>query len=254
MTGKFDASDPARRNLLELISTEANSSDGSLYPALILLDEANLSPMEYYWSDWMRFCDEEAGSDIRLTDGLHAKVPPTLRFLATINSDATTETLSPRILDRTMVVTLPDMALVGLSTCNTIACCTMPPWSSLEKIFGRQPITEPKVFESLKEIYSQFDCLGIRISPRSRRQIEGYVGTASSIFTDLPNKPAFFEALDFAVLQKYSHVLTARGNTSSNNSRRLVILLEKKMLTRSQQRTEAIIKKGTKDMNCFRFF
>ena len=30
----------------------------SRFPFVILLDEANLSPMEYYWSDFMNICDD----------------------------------------------------------------------------------------------------------------------------------------------------------------------------------------------------
>ena len=54
ITNRFESSDPARWDLLRTLDAEERSASGSVYPAMMLLDEANLSPMEYYWSDWMR--------------------------------------------------------------------------------------------------------------------------------------------------------------------------------------------------------
>ena len=35
----------------------------SKYPFLIMLDEANLSPIEYYWADFMRLTDRTSKND-----------------------------------------------------------------------------------------------------------------------------------------------------------------------------------------------
>ena len=92
ITNRFESSDPARWDLLRTLDAEERSASGSVYPAMMLLDEANLSPMEYYWSDWMRLCDEQTSSGIvTLWDKAPTKVPETLRFMR-----PSTTTVRPR--------------------------------------------------------------------------------------------------------------------------------------------------------------
>lgn len=76
---------------------------------IAVLDEANLSPLEHYWSDFIGVSDEfcNAPGLIELPEtgleGQHSgsiSVPPGMRFLATINTDSTTEMLSDRMLSR----------------------------------------------------------------------------------------------------------------------------------------------------------
>lgn len=78
--------------------------------SLILLDEANLSPMEHYWSDFLSICDSfQDGKTLNLggrENKFTLELPPSLRFIATINTDATVEPLSDRLLDRASVITL----------------------------------------------------------------------------------------------------------------------------------------------------
>ena len=85
----------------------------SRFPYIILLDEANLSPMEYYWADFMRAADKN-DDDILINIGLEEDVyiPKTLHFLATINNDQTTEQLSPRLIDRAWIIKLPKTELL----------------------------------------------------------------------------------------------------------------------------------------------
>ena len=48
---------------------------------LILLDEANLSPMEYYWSDFMNICDDLGDqSTVNLGENYVFGIPETLHF------------------------------------------------------------------------------------------------------------------------------------------------------------------------------
>lgn len=76
---------------------------------IAVLDEANLSPLEHYWSDFIGVSDEffNAPGLIEVPEtgleGQHSgsiSVPPGMRFLATINTDNTTEMLSDRMLSR----------------------------------------------------------------------------------------------------------------------------------------------------------
>jgi hypothetical protein len=78
----------------------------------VLLDEANLSNIEYYWSDFLGMCDlYDKGNRLDLgiindKKSCYLPIPATLRFIATINNDATTERLSPRLIDRAPIITL----------------------------------------------------------------------------------------------------------------------------------------------------
>ena len=58
----------------------------------------------------MNVCDSDSRfSKITLGDDIQLKIPATLRFVATINNDDTTERLSPRLIDRAALIRLPDV-------------------------------------------------------------------------------------------------------------------------------------------------
>ncbi len=62
--------------------------------AYIILDEANLSPIEHYWSTFYNLTDSTAKHDnflsIQLGNNLNLEFANNLRFIATINYDQTT--------------------------------------------------------------------------------------------------------------------------------------------------------------------
>ena len=85
----FESPDPRRSDALALLDAESRAGFDDL-AFVMLLDEANLSPMEYYWGDFMRICDDRSRMNrIALGGDALYDVPDTLRFLATINSDFT---------------------------------------------------------------------------------------------------------------------------------------------------------------------
>lgn len=78
---------------------------------IILLDEANLSSIEHYWSDFLIYCDREnlslsIDTGIPNAEQRFLKLDDKTRFIATINFDSTTEPLSPRLIDRVPIITL----------------------------------------------------------------------------------------------------------------------------------------------------
>lgn len=101
-------------NMLKALENLAKNAEEGKFNhemlSLILLDEANLSPMEHYWSDFLSICDTfTQGRTMNLggtDDAYRLILPPSLRFIATINSDATVEPLSDRLIDRAAVITL----------------------------------------------------------------------------------------------------------------------------------------------------
>jgi hypothetical protein len=87
---------------------------------LVILEEFNLSPPEYWLSDILvrsQYPDdarlermvELGGAAVRGMPGAGPSVflPPSLRFVATLNNDHTTRPLSPRVLDRACTVDIP---------------------------------------------------------------------------------------------------------------------------------------------------
>lgn len=78
---------------------------------LVLLDEANLSSVEHYWSDFLAMCDTfETGQKIDLgmpgIEDRFLEIPASLRFIATVNNDATVEALSERLINRAPIILL----------------------------------------------------------------------------------------------------------------------------------------------------
>ena len=106
LTRKYDKNNSRVYDALRVLDVERSDS---AYPFVIMLDEANLSPIEYYWADFMRLTDRSSENDAYLNIGTEQEVfvPETLRFIATINTDQTTESLSPRLIDRACIINLP---------------------------------------------------------------------------------------------------------------------------------------------------
>jgi hypothetical protein len=103
-----------------LYRAEAAFDAGDRRNRLIIFEEFNLSQPEYWLSDVLVRCQypaenrhertiELGGRRVSGMDGVNASgvyLAPTVRFVATINSDLTTRPLSPRVLDRIAVVEL----------------------------------------------------------------------------------------------------------------------------------------------------
>lgn len=89
ITQQFDRSNGVMYDNLKILDWESLEKRNT-FPCLTLLDEANLSPVEYYWADFMDICDHDnkdlPRGSINL-GGQQLNIPDTLRFLATINND-----------------------------------------------------------------------------------------------------------------------------------------------------------------------
>ena len=98
------------------------ADDSTLH--FICLDELNLSHVEHYFSAFLQVLEHP--NDRRIlqcfpenvvrkesTFGSHSSInlPPTLRFVGTVNFDETTKQLSQRLLDRTNMIRLPSEIL-----------------------------------------------------------------------------------------------------------------------------------------------
>lgn len=215
----FESPDPRRSDALALLDAEARAEFDDL-AFVMLLDEANLSPMEYYWGDFMRICDDRSRMNrIALGGDALYDVPDTLRFLATINSDFTTENLSPRLLDRASVVTLPETKIDFSSLADRGASyetddehaedASRPPvsWRAMRAAFGPRAHFEGEAEAAalLETVVAAFRATGGATSVRTCRAMRDYVSSAVPVFSEADaEKGAFSNAANGANAAKTS--------------------------------------------------
>lgn len=204
LTKKYDKSNGKIYDALMVLNKEGNKST---YPYLIMLDEANLSPMEYYWADFMRLTEvrtEQNSNDFYINIGTEEDlyVPETLRFLATINTDQTTEQLSPRLIDRACIIKLPND--VPVKEYNGEAEQDLLPvsFSNILNIFAKQTDVNESISNVLDNIFSLCRNCNMSISPRIQIAIKNYIAAAQINMEDETGVQAKEKALDYAILQK----------------------------------------------------
>lgn len=208
LTKKYDRNNAKIYDGLMILNEERQESR---FPYIILLDEANLSPIEYYWADFMRAADSNE-NNVFINIGLEKDIyiPKTLHFLATINNDQTTEELSPRLIDRAWIVRLPKYTekISGIEVTDDIDKYfkDIVLWSDIENTFVVSESKEMSLKLLADQIYNLFDEHHLTVSPRVQQSIKNYVCVAQEIMEDevdevgVCNKKQ--KALDFAIVQK----------------------------------------------------
>jgi hypothetical protein len=117
LTNKFHSASTGVYEILCQLDDEVKENIYQSSPlAYIILDEANLSPMEHYWSTFYNLTDSRATENnylqISLGNKLNLNYANNLRFIATINYDQTTENLSPRVIDRANIIQIPNIDVI----------------------------------------------------------------------------------------------------------------------------------------------
>lgn len=190
------------------------------FPFFILLDEANLSPMEYYWADFMKVCDYQniEQCKINLYEGFDFIIPKYLRFLATINLDHTTEILSPRLIDRSWIIKLPNPNYSFEEYLNTDNSSILDKYpliytDVLKKIIDttmNKNDINTNISKTLEDIIKNFNTINIKFSPRIMTMILKYCIAADKL--ELMNtKDNELTALDYAVAQKILPMIDGQG-------------------------------------------
>lgn len=227
-------------------------------PYLVLLDEANLSPMEYYWADFMNVCDDlDKNSVVNLGGDKVFKIPETFHFMATINNDHTTETLSPRLLDRAWIVTLPKTKFSKKSTLIPEDEIKIVSWNSIKKAFMYNSSDEvPNKIEAIYEkIVAHFEKMRIFISPRTEQAIMRFCGTAvKHLEPDIMERDAATIALDFAVCQKMLPKIMGYGDEFRTWLDELSRICSSNELYQSENLIKEMIIHGENQMKYYQFF
>lgn len=202
--------------------------------SLILLDEANLSPMEHYWSDFLSICDtfhdgkslNLGGRDKQFT----LELPASLRFIATINTDATVEPLSDRLLDRAGVIMIGNEDLSQAeSIIDNLIFNGAVPYQELAEAFmiDRKMLiglsesgkldSELSIIQEIRSVL-QLDIANtpsVHISKRKLNAIESYCAVANELSYQQVSP------IDFAVAQ---HVLPKIKGHGKGFKERLITL------------------------------
>lgn len=246
ITRSFDKVNKDVYSAIKLLDSEASNQIND-YPFFILLDEANLSPMEHYWADFMKVCDSDNNQIINIGEANNCLISKTLRFLATINYDTTTEPLSPRLLDRAWIIDLDsDIDFDNLSDIDVEPIKSVVPYSALVNFFGADfKLTEEREKEISDDIKSRLNKIYdicshfISISPRVRKAVLKYyyIAKENDIFDDPENTNI---ALDYAVAQKVLPLINVFDGYE-NNVRKDLEELEKVFSNKTWPKCNSII-------------
>ncbi|MBR1398463.1 MAG: hypothetical protein IJ563_13175, partial [Selenomonadaceae bacterium] len=262
LTKQFDRSNRQLFDAFNIMNGEIKDGIINL-PYIILLDEANLSPMEYYWADFMNVCDDiNSNISINLGEDYQFKIPDFLRFMATINNDHTTESLSPRLIDRAFVIKLPTVESDKLkNTKLDFDDVKIISWQSLNETFNCNINEEIKISGVAGDVYDKVlkslkDDLHIHISPRTELVIKRYWSVAESIFEyDTQNNiDASISALDYAIAQKILPNINASGQQFGEMLNELKNICDRNNLILSSDILNEIINKGNNNMFYYQYF
>lgn len=236
--------------------------------AYVLLDEANLSPIEHYWSIFMGKTDTLADynrqslEELSLGGAEKLIIPKYLRFIATINYDSTTEPLSPRIVDRAPIIVL-DGEMTNIKDLKKEIVQALPiSASNLDVLFGNDSEAEfepeeKEIFEAIKQILQDpnpVDGKPLHISPRKEVAIKQYCYRARSLMSVLSDDNHDLTALDFAILQHILPQVRGNGRKFSERLNKLKKKLIEKELRRSAERLDKMINWGASELDTYDFF
>ncbi|AHX31490.1 AAA family ATPase [Aeromonas hydrophila] len=255
-----DVYQPSRSGLYQFLKNKDNSDN---FLKIVLLDEANLSSVEHYWSDFLGMCDTEGAKrriDLGIPDAEQRflEVGQQVRFIATINNDATTEKLSPRLIDRAPIITFgEDVSMDDVS--NFVEDCGFNgaiPISQVDLAFNI-PSGEADFLPDEQAALDQVLAIlsapvsktsSIHISKRKIKAMRCYCFVANEV-GGMRNRP-----LDYAISQ---HILPAIEGYGSGFRERLVRLEQKLTdldLNMSKKALKSIIEEGDSYADTYSYF
>lgn len=246
---------PAKTGMYQFLTQSKEEKSGRTL-RIVLLDEANLSPIEHYWSDFLGMCDIE-GRSRNIDTGMgsserYLKAAENIRFIATINNDSTTESLSPRLLDRAPVISLDFNQASVAREISSQSIDGAIEYSDLENFFGRMELItdEPLGLTSFYDIMEEKGlALGmpIVISKRKRIAMHSYYERAIT-FMD----PKLAE--DFALSQYALPLISGYGKTFKERLSRLLEQASNNNYARTVALLETIILDGDSHVGSYSFF
>lgn len=267
LANRFQPSQTGLYEFFHALSEETKKKHKDNAMAYILLDEANLSPIEHYWAAFMGMTDSNKNMELKLGQD-SVKIPKYLRFLATINYDSTTEPLSPRVIDRAPIIILDNSyndSEFKNSFENSIS--DLPLSSNiLDELFGNANVnlqfdeTEESVFNRIiNELQSTMRDSGrpIHMSARKENSIRQYCSQGRAVMRHLniiDEDNSDLIALDFAVLQFVLPQIRGNGVKFKSRLVSLLNVLNENKLRRSANYLDKMIKYGEDELHTYDFF
>jgi DNA polymerase III delta prime subunit len=227
---------------------------------LVLLDEANLSSIEHYWSDFLAMCDTfETGQKIDLgmpgTDDRYLNIPTSLRFIATINNDATVEALSERLINRAPVIVLGHGADSVIGQAQGEILSGSIPYSELKGAFC--PSREDEELNSRESI--RLDQILDLLTTNNIKGSQVYVSkrkiNAITRYCYIANQLSYkTEPLDFAIAQHILPSIKGHGQGMRERMNKLESKLSEFDFTNSKKIVQTIIETGDEFSDSYSFF
>jgi len=246
----------SRTGLYDFLNRE--SLTDAQAPQIVLLDEANLSPMEHYWSDFLGMCDLEGrlrplDTGIPSPEDRYLNIGSHVRFVATINNDNTTERLSPRLIDRVPVISLEDDGKIYNSDSSGLKLDGAIDSSLLGQFFTTEDAELSRADDAflnriINTLNDRDSELGqtVPISVRKQMAITNYCAVAGEIMGS-------DTAMDFAISQHVLPHIEGYGTKFRNRIAKLLPLLSKSH-PRSTRHVERILAGGNDFTGTYSFF
>lgn len=258
LTKRFHSSSTDIYSLMKQMNEESKDEETYLNTPIsfIILDEANLSPLEHYWSSFYNLTDSTGMLEVKLGHNETIKFPNNLRFIGTINYDHTTEELSPRVLDRINIIQLnkSDDFSVGNISDSKIKNIQLSYQRCID-FFELTDTIDLKIDDKTETVYknikSEFKKLKIYVSPRVEIAIKRYINLASKYMSDV-NKP-----LDYCIAQRLLPLINLQGYENKQKLESLIDQLKNNKCEISVRILEEIIIIGSEKgiyENSFNYF
>lgn len=214
LSKKMERSNGEVFNAFELMDKECDCDIAEIAPFVILLDEANLSPIEHYWAAFLRNCDFGSVSNrtIPLGGSKSFKLPDHLRFLATVNFDHTTEELSPRFLDRSWVIMLEPTRIDDEVDEDIVNCEDMISFAAMKAAFciGKNDVIDEAIQNKWNAVQKIFRDHSLQIMPRNQKMVKNYCAVGCRCMErDTPATK--YAPLDYAFSQKILPTINGNG-------------------------------------------
>lgn len=250
----------SRTGLYDFLRKEHENSDNVTATKLVLLDEANLSSIEHYWSDFLGMCDQEGryrpiDTGIIDSDSRYLNVRNNVRFVATINNDSTTERLSPRLIDRVPVISLTQTRqdLTSSEISSNFKLDGALTTAKLKQLFtasdNEMSRSNEAILTQVIELLHRRDSEYGQVIPISHRKIlaiKNYCSVAGGIIG-----PEI--AMDFAISQHILPHIEGYGHKFKKRVQELLPILNKTHY-RSTYHVERILTGGNEFTGTYSFF
>lgn len=194
------------------------NENSPIYP--VCLDEMNLAQVEHYFSDFLQlvempleartlscFNSAISGKRCPYRNWAQLRLPPTLRFVGTVNFDETTRRLSDRLLDRANLVTISARQLPStFSSSNAMADCDGPRITYRHyRSWLRDTALPAGLAKLLDDCRKPLEEMGVPLSARVYRGICRFVASSTPV---LPQEKAFDVQVSQRILSRIRNLVT----------------------------------------------